>query len=236
MRQAHGRHGAGPGVFLGALCLGLVAVGAIGLGGESGAAEMKLRPGLELPNLLRQGRFRNAPANQRPPGSGWVVYLFSPRSAVSAKNSDQALAVARSLPQDWAFLAVATETDGLLPFMERQRFRVPLISEVPAGELSAYGPSTRPRTFILGPDWRLIEEMDGLYNGEVARRLAHRLGPAVKLALGGGAAVDGPKPPPGLPAGLCLDSLQRPSSPGAGIVAFGVRFECEKDGTWVSLP
>ena len=171
---------------------------------------------------------RNAPVGVQAPRTGWVVYVFSPQSPVSEENSGRAQAVAESLPSDWAFLAVAME-EGLPAFLERVKMTAPVISQVPSETLAAYRVTTIPRTYILDRNWKLLEVLDGAFQGEVADRLASRLKVKITRSSDSGPTAQQDQNRPG---SMCLDNEQRPYSRGSKADVLGLTFRCGPGGIW----
>ncbi len=187
--------------------------------------------GSPLPSLLAEARMRNAPVEVAPPQGGWVVYAFSPASPASEKNSSSVEKLAKSLPPDWVLLAVATEAHGVQDFVDRLHVTVPVLTQVAEKALESYRVTSTPRTYLLDKDWKLLEVLDGPYQGEVARKLAARF----KVALPAAAAKGvGPgATPPHAAQKLCLDRQQLGYSPGAKADALGLKIQCGPGGVWV---
>lgn len=190
--------------------------------------------GAQLPNLLHEARLRNAPVGAEAPRAGWVVYAFSPQSSSCVENSARVESLADSLTSDWAFLAVATEEEGLAPFLDRLRVTVPVVTQTPQEILAAYQLTGSPRTYILDRDWKLLAVLDGAYRGEVADRLASLLNvPIERSATGTSPPQDGSPPRQRFPPGVCLDNDQDPYSPGAKADVLGQLFQCASGGVWI---
>src|SRR5688572_3434808 len=130
--------------------------------------------GKRLPSVLAEARMRNAPVGEPPAKDGWIVYAFSPLSPKSEANQKRVEELARSLPRGWTLLAVSTETEGVSAFVERLRVTVPVLTQVPAAALKAYKVASTPRTYVLDKDWKLLEVLDGPFEGKVAEKLAAR--------------------------------------------------------------
>jgi len=196
---------------------------AAGAGGSGPAV------GAQLPNLVKRAQLRNAPVHEPVPTEGWVVYAFAPSSPASEKNNRNVEALAQALPRGWTLLTLAMEPTGAGAFVERLHVTVPVLTTVPASTLAAYPIGKAPRTFILDKDWKLLEVLDGPFEGKVAAKLASRfkvkLPPAHQLS---GPAAEGRK----WPSGLCLDRQQRPFSRGAVAEGLGLKFECVGGGLW----
>lgn len=189
--------------------------------------------GTRLPSVLTQARLRNAPVGEPPARDGWIVYAFSPLSPASDDNQKRVEELARSLPRGWALLAVATEPEGVAAFCERLRVRVPVLTQVPAAILKAYKisstPRSTPRTYVLDQDWKLLEVLEGPFEGKVAEKLAARFktgpadaGPQVDRTAGGPSSPN-----------LCRDHQQYPYSRGSKADALGVKLRCGPEGVWV---
>src|SRR5689334_22214143 len=153
----------------------LLALLSFGLACRTGNSETR-RPeiGKRLPSVLAEARMRNAPVGEPPAKEGWVVYAFSPLAAASDTNQKHVEELARSLPAGWTLLAVATEAQGVPAFCERLRVRVPVLTQVPAATLKAYKATAAPRTYVLDKDWKLLEVLDGPFEGKVAEKLTAR--------------------------------------------------------------
>src|SRR5215207_4427725 len=82
-------------------------------GREAGRPEI----GSRLPSLLQEMQMRNAPVDVAPPKGGWVIYVFSPGSAESARNNGSVEALAGALPADWILLSVPTGTREVPAFL-----------------------------------------------------------------------------------------------------------------------
>ncbi|HEV2855842.1 MAG TPA: hypothetical protein VHC97_23845 [Thermoanaerobaculia bacterium] len=188
--------------------------------------------GTRMPSVLAGARMRNAPVDEPPPQGGWIVYAFSPLSPESERNQGRVEQLARSLPRDWALLAVATEAQGVPAFCERLRVTVPVLTQVPAADLAAYRITSAPRTYVLDRNWELMEVLDGPFDGEVAEKLAARFpaGPGSVKATNVAEGPPGGKP---LPRSLCRDRRQGLYSRGSKADAFGVRLQCGAEGLWV---
>jgi hypothetical protein len=191
------------------------------------------RVGSRLPNLLRETPVRNAPIGQPAPANGYVVYVFSPESCPTCEeNNPQVQALAAALPAEWALLSVAVDETGLTPYMDRISVTVPVLAPVSPKNQAEYKMTAGPRTYLLDSDWRLLEVLDGAYEGEVAKALSARLGIELPSPRQGSGAV---QPRQQLPAGACLDNRQRLFSRGAKADALGLRFECGAGGAWTAL-
>ena len=186
--------------------------------------------GTQLPNLLTVAHMRNAPVGAPPAKDGWVLYVFSPLSPKSEKNQARVEELARNLPGTWVLLAVSAEPQGVPAFVERHHVTVPLLTQVPAKILSPYQAVSTPRTYILDKDWKLIEVLDGPFEGRVAKKLAERFPPAGKQAPAPAPAPPGGKP---LPSSLCRDRQQYPYSRGADAEVLGMKMRCGEGGFWV---
>jgi len=196
-------------------------------GSASGIPEI----GSPLPSLLAEARMRNAPVDVAPPQGGWVVYAFSPAAPVSEKNNPSVEKLAKSLPPDWVLLSVATEPHGVQDFVDRLHVTVPVLTQVAEKALESYRITSTPRTYVLDKDWKLLEILDGPYQGEVAKKLAARF----KVALPVTAAVTaGAAPPKGTP-NLCLDRQQLGYSRGAKADVLGLKLQCGPGGVWVPV-
>ena len=191
--------------------------------GDTGKAAV----GSRLPSVLSQARMRNAPVGEPPAQSGWIVYAFSPLSPKSEANQKRVEELARSLPPGWVLLALSTETEGVSAFAERLRVRVPVLTQVPAATLKPYKVTNTPRTYILDKDWKLLEVLDGPFEGKVAKTLAARFKPSIPRAQ-----ADRPAGGPDSP-NLCRDSQQAPYSPGSKADALGVKLRCGTGGVWM---
>src|ERR1700681_4652290 len=217
-----------------ALRLALLGVGlGLGLPWAGGSAAERPEIGSPLPSLLVEARMRNAPVEAVPPQGGWIVYAFSPASPLSEKNCRSVEKLARSLPPDWLLLALATESQGAQDFVERLHVTVPVLTQVAEKALESYRITSTPRTYVLDKDWKLLEILDGPYEGEVARKLAARF----KVALPAAAALAeaGRGQPPGA-RNLCLDRQQNTYSRGARAEVLGLKFQCGPGGVWVAVP
>lgn len=203
-----------------------------------------LGPGTQLPNLLKSGALLNAPVDVGAPRAGWVIYAFSPDSPLCESNHHQVEALADSLPPEWVLLSVAETGDGLPAFFERLSVTVPVLTRVPEIDLSKYQIDETPRTYILDEAWKVIEILEGPYQGEVAERLATRF--QVQLAPSSAATHEAllpdqarsknPEAHPRVEAQrLCQDSQQRPYSVGAKADSLGLRLECKSGGTWIPV-
>jgi hypothetical protein len=219
------------------LALALVSIVLLGYGTGNDARGRLPAIGSRLPNVLPRALMRNAPVNAPPPQKGWIVYVFSPGSAASRRNSGNVEQLAHTMPADWAFLAVATEENGLEEFLKQHRVTVPVLTQVPVGSLAAYGIQSTPRTYILDRDWKLLEVLGGELKGKTASRLAARIGIPLPRS---GEGSEGPRPAPNQPDGgsklrnLCLDGEQRPYSRGAEADALGLKFRCQAGGVWAA--
>lgn len=182
--------------------------------------------GTRLPSVLAEARLRNAPVDEPPAESGWIVYAFSPLSPKSEASHKRVEELARSLPGGWVLLALSTETEGVSAFVERLRVTVPVLTQVPAATLKAYKITGTPRTYVLDKDWKLLEILDGPFEGKVAKKLAARFKPS------------NPRPQASRPAGgpnspgLCRDQQQHPYSRGSKAEALGVKLRCGPEGVW----
>jgi len=189
--------------------------------------------GSQLPNLLLEAKIRNLPVQAEAPRNGWIVYIFSPSSAAAQKNAASAEQLAGSLPSDWSFLSVADADNGLPGFLEKFHVTSPVLFQLSTKTLALYAGSKTPRTYILDKDWKLVEVLDGPFDGAVAKKLSTRLKVDVKQtpAKGSPAAPAAAERPSGLSAdNLCLDRQQRTYSSGARANAFGFRFVCAMTG------
>lgn len=196
----------------------------------AGGSGIRPDPGTPLPNLLALAHLRNAPVGEPPPKEGWLVYVFSPRSPKSEKSQARVEELARSLPDSWVLLAVATESQELPAFLERLHVTVPVLTQIPAKALSPYRIVSTPRTYVLDKDWTLLEVLDGSLEGRVARKLAERFPSSGSPAPARAQAPPGGKP---LPSNLCRDRQQYPYSRGANAEALGVKLRCGEGGYWV---
>jgi len=191
------------------------------------ASSRKPRAGARLPSVLREARLRNAPVDEPPPSSGWIVYVFSPLDSGSGSQQARVEALTRSLPRGWALLSVATEAQGVPAFLERTRATVPVLTQVPAATLAAYRVTATPRTYVLDRDWKLLDVLDGPWEGKVAKELAARFGTF------GGVPPAGTAADSSLPRNLCRDRQQLPYSRGARADALGVKLQCGMEGIWM---
>jgi len=181
---------------------------------------------------------RNAPVEVAPPQGGWVVYAFSPASPASEKNCRSVEKLARALPPDWLLLAVATEPHGVQDFVERLHVTVPVLTQVAEKALEGYWITSTPRTYVLDKNWKLLEILDGPYEGEVAKKLAARFKVALPAAATGADAGRGQPPHAGPANGarnLCLDRQQYVYSRGAKAEVLGWKFQCGPGGVWVPV-
>jgi len=208
----------------------LLALGLALMDRGAGGGGIRPDPGSRLPNLLALSQLRNAPVGAPAPKEGWIVYTFSPRSPKCEKNQEHVEELARSLPDSWALLAVATEPQDLPAFLERLHVTVPVLTQIPPKALSPYRIVSTPRTYVLDKDWTLIEVLDGPFEGRVAKKLAERFPSAGSPAPGHDLAPPGGKP---LPSSLCRDRQQYPYSRGAAAEALGVKLRCGEGGVWV---
>lgn len=174
---------------------------------------------------------RNAPVGVAAPSGGWVVYVFSPGAAASERNQARVEALARALPADWVLLSVATDAKGVPAYMERLPVTVPVLTQVPEKVFSAYPAGGAPRTYILDKDWKLLEALDGPFEGKVAKRLTDRFKvtwkPSPAPAAGAVEARTG---------GLCRDVEQHEYSRGAKADALGLELRCGMGGVWAAAP
>lgn len=189
--------------------------------------------GSQLPNLLQGVRMRNAPVGAAAPGKGWVVYAFSPRSAASEADVGTVESLARSLPPDWGWLAMAVEDEGLPEFLERLHVTVPVLTQIPPETLAAYQVTPAPRTYVLDEEWKLLEAVEGPLKGEAAEKLADRFKVTVTPAAVPGSPDPAEKSLQDLPPNLCLDKRQRPYSRGAQADVLGLQFRCGPGGLWI---
>lgn len=217
----------------------LVLLGAgliVGLPGTGASAAGIPQIGSPLPSLLAEARMRNAPVEVAPPQMGWVIYAFSPASTSSEKNIRSVEKLARALPPDWMLLAVATEPHGVQELIDRLHVTFPVLTQVAERALAGYHITGTPRTYVLDKDWKLLETLDGPYEGEVARKLAARFKVALSAVAAGPDAGQGPSQGAG-PAGgahnLCLDRQQNVYSRGAKADVVGWKFQCGPGGVWV---
>ena|GEM_PF-6385674 len=179
---------------------------------------------------------RNAPVAVAPPLGGWVVYAFSPASPASEQNCRSVEKLSRNLPPDWLLLAVAAEPHGVQDFVERLHVTVPVLTQVAEKALERYQITSTPRTYVLDKSWKLLEILDGPYEGEVAKKLAARFKVALPAAATGGDAGRAPNAGPANGArNLCLDRQQYGYSRGAKAEVLGWRFECGPGGVWVPV-
>ncbi len=185
--------------------------------------------GKRLPSVLAEARMRNAPVGEPPAKDGWIVYAFSPLSPASDANQKRVEELARSLPPGWVLLALSPETDGVSAFVERLGVTVPVLTQVPAATLKAYKVTGTPRTYVLDKDWKLLEILDGPFQGKVAEKLAARFktkpsntAPQVERPAGG---PDSPN--------LCRDGQQHPYSRGSKADALGLQLRCGPEGVWM---
>jgi hypothetical protein len=188
--------------------------------------------GTRLPSVLTQAFLRNAPVAEPPAKEGWIVYSFSPLSAKSEANHKRVEELARSLPRGWVLLALSTETEGVSAFVERLHVTVPVLTRLPKTTLNAYKVAGTPRTYVLDKDWKLLEVLDGPFEGKVAKKLESRF----KTSQAGKPSDTPPGGPPGgkpLPRNLCRDNQQAPYSRGAEVNALGVKLQCGMEGVWV---
>lgn len=210
----------------------LLAAGMIVLSACRPPASGSQEEGAQLPSLLDGAVMRNAPVDAAPPRGGWVIYAFSPEAPESERNADAVERLARSLPPDWALLAVATETKGLAELLRRVRPTVPVLSQVPGASLAAYQITRTPRTYILDSNWKLIEVIDGAYEGAAAERLAARFkGPEKPLSAAGPGTAEEEEP-----VRLCRDPQQGAYSRGARAKALGRDYRCGERGVWIPSP
>lgn len=211
-----------PGIFLLALLV-LVSAGRPGNGDTR-----KPAIGKPLPSVLAGARMRNAPVGEPPAQEGWIVYAFSPLSPKSEANQKHAEELARSLPGGWVLLALSTETEGVSAFCQRLHVTVPVLTQVPTATLKAYKATATPRTYVLDKDWKLLEVLDGPFEGKVAEKLAARFK----------TRPSGETSPTNRPAGgpsspnLCRDRQQNPYSRGSKADALGVKLRCGTEGVW----
>lgn len=191
--------------------------------------------GTRLPSVLTGARLRNAPVGEPPAREGWIVYAFSPLSPKSEANQKRVEELARSLPRGWVLLAVSLETEGVSAFVERLHVKVPVLTQVPKAALTAYRVTSTPRTYVLGKDWKLLEILDGPFEGKVAEKLAARF----KTSQAGKRAGAAQSVPPGgtpPPPNLCRDGRQDLYSRGADADALGMKLRCGMEGVWVPAP
>jgi hypothetical protein len=138
--------------------------------------------------------------------------------------------LARALPPGWLLLGVAVEQEGLTDFLDRLHVTIPVAAQVDQAALAAYHVGATPRTYILDPNWRLLEVLDGPFETEVAKSLEERF--HNRLALDGAPGV--PSHNPALRGkGLCFDHQQHPYSPGAKAAALGLPIRCGAGGVWL---
>lgn len=206
---------------------------------ERGRGDRELEPGLQLPNLLREGQLRNAPIGIAAPRDGWIVYAFSPDSSLCERNSRSVEHLASSLSPDWALLSVATDDKALLPLTQRLNVTIPVLTRVPERDLAKYKIDRTPRTYILNQDWKLLEVLDGPYQGQVAERLSRRFNvrltpPKTDSTVSAGSAQTWDQPQEDFRR-LCLDRQQKRYSPGAKVTALGLRLECGPGGLWIPI-
>ncbi|HEX6899441.1 MAG TPA: hypothetical protein VF789_07005 [Thermoanaerobaculia bacterium] len=175
---------------------------------------------------------RNAPVGVAAPRGGWVVYVFAPGSAVAERNQGKVESLSRALPADWVLLSVATDAKAVPAFLERVAVTVPVLTQVPAEVLTAYGAAGGGlRVYILDKDWKLLEALEGPIEGKVAKRLADRFKvtwkPSSEPAAPAPAAGAGDKRP-----SMCRDAEQHEYSPGAKADALGLEIRCGMGGMW----
>lgn len=216
---------------------GVLLLAASGLGNMAEAGRGLPKIGARMPDLIQESRMRNAPVDVKAPRGGWVIYVFSPHSSSCGKNVGTVEQLARSLPPDWILLSVSMEAQGVPDFVARHGVTVPVLTQVPEKTLGQYRITGTPRTYILDKDWKLVEILEGAFQGKVARKLETRF--KVKLPPPAGAAPvqDRPDPAPqgsaAGPAGLCLDRQQGKYSRGAKADVLGLTFRCGAGGVWV---
>lgn len=213
-------------------CFFLVIAAFLGAGVEAGPRSPKV--GSRLPSVLTEARMRNAPVGMAAPQGGWVIYVFSPRAAAAEGNHPRVEELARSLPRDWVLLSVATDAKAVPAFMERLRVTVPLLTQVPEKVLAAYGGRSAVRTYILDQDWKLLESLEGPFEGKVAKRLADRYRVTWKpspdratAAPVAGVGEERPRP-------MCKDAEQQEYSRGAKAKALGLEIRCGMGGMWAA--
>lgn len=192
--------------------------------GDSDTRNPKM--GARLPSVLTQARMRNAPVDEPPAQEGWIVYAFSPLSPKSEANQKRVEELARSLPRGWVLLALSTETEGVSAFVERLHVKLPVLTQLPAATLSAYRIKATPRTYVLDKDWKLLEVLDGPFEGKVAEKLAARFKTRPYTPME--RAPNGPSSP-----NLCRDHEQYPYSRGSKADALGVKLRCGPEGVWM---
>ena len=184
---------------------------------------------MQLPDLPQEGRMRNAPVGVSAPRKGWILYADSPNSSLAARDRRDIATLARALPPDWAFLVIAKVEDEPLDVS------VPVLTRLPENDLAKYRLPQSPRTYVLDRDWKLLEVLDGPYEGEVAKRLERRLDRQLRPSADGIARIDRRQNQPDRFRNLCLDMQQRPYSPGAKVEALGLTLECGPGGLWAPL-
>ncbi len=211
---------------LGILLLALLSLGTACREGLSDTRRPEI--GKRLPSVLAEARMRTAPVGEPPAQGGWIVYAFSPLSPKSGANQKQVEELARSLPSGWVLLTLSTETAGVSAFVERLRVTVPVLTQVPTATLKAYKVTASPRTYVLDKDWKLLEVLDGPFEGKVVEKLAARFKPKPS---GAGPQVDRPAGGPSSP-NLCRDRQQNPYSRGSKADALGVKLRCGPEGVW----
>jgi hypothetical protein len=183
--------------------------------------------GTRLPSVLAGARMRNAPVDEPPAKEGWIVHAFSPLSPKSEANQKRVEDLARSLPRGWVLLTVSMETEGVSAFVERLHVTVPVLTQLPKATLNAYKIGSTPRTYVFDKDWKLLEVLEGPFEGKVAEKLAARFKTRPSAAPRGDQPAGGPRSP-----NLCRDRQQNPYSRGSKADALGVKLRCGLEGVW----
>lgn len=163
-----------------------------------------------------------------------MIYVFAPGTAVPERNQEKVEALARALPADWVLLSVATDAKAVPAFMERLRVTVPVLTQVPEKVLAAYGRRGAIRTYILDRDWKLLESLEGPFEGKVAKRLADRFQVTWKPSPERAAAAPVAGVGEERPRPMCRDAGQQEYSRGAKANALGLEIRCGLGGLWAA--
>lgn len=102
-------------------------------------------------------------------GSGTFLYIFSPKCRWCAENFDSVTRLGELTSGRYKVFGLSTMREGLKDYVLRHRLSFPVYAMLPT-DRSGLGTGT-PRTLVVSPQGKILENWLGAYGGEVKNRV-----------------------------------------------------------------
>lgn len=107
-----------------------------------------------------------------------VLYILSPDCIWCERNRENIVKLGE-LGDRFRFVALSLTESGLKEYVEKQHFKFPVYTRVPAEAITSLGLGTTPQTIVISPEGRVLKNWTGAYSertrGEVEEFFQTRL-------------------------------------------------------------